>query len=166
MMCKTAESTFLISASFFLFLHESCQPSALPAISPASHQLCLDCNCLFIYLLLFTTTINNALYAVYCHLKQFDIVSYKRSIDLFVDYRYRGITMDSDPITAVLLSILDPINIRPNYQTSSQRYCYQCWPHSHDYRYRGITMNWDPITAVLLSVLTSSPWLPLPWCLF
>ena len=39
-------------------------------------------------------------------LERFDDVSYKRYIYLFFDYRYRGITVDSDTVTAVLLSAL------------------------------------------------------------
>ena len=38
-------------------------------------------------------------------LERFGHVSYKRYIDLFFDYRY------SDPITAVLLSVLTPITV-------------------------------------------------------
>ena len=41
-------------------------------------------------------------------LERFDDVSYKIYIDVFFDYRYRGITVDSDPITAVLLSVMTP----------------------------------------------------------
>ena len=41
-------------------------------------------------------------------LERFGDASYKRYIDLFFDYRYRGLTVISDPIPAVLLSVLTP----------------------------------------------------------
>ena len=41
-------------------------------------------------------------------LERFGDVVYKIYIDLFFDYLYRGITVDSEPVTAVLSSVLTP----------------------------------------------------------
>ena len=42
-------------------------------------------------------------------LERFDDVPYKRFIDSFFDYRYRGITVDSDPHHRSVVFSADPI---------------------------------------------------------
>ena len=108
------------------------------------------------YILSFTTAIINALEAIYCHFRAFLRCFLQKTYWFIFDYGYRGITVDSDPITAMLLSVLTPSHNYRGVALDSDPIttCYQCWPH-------------PMTTAVLPWTQTPSPRVisvdPIPW---